>query len=69
MVYSQPMLAVTIIFNEIESLAETRCFGIIIRGFGHTQTHACKDLLRARRCISGGARSGLPEDVDDFSGA
>ena len=63
------MLAVTIIFNGVEWVTETRCFGITIRGFGHTQTHACKDLLRAYRCISGGARSRLPEDIVDLSGA
>ena len=43
------MRAVTIIFNGIEWVAETRLIGMTIRGFGDTQTHAYKDLLRACR--------------------
>jgi hypothetical protein len=61
------MLAVTIIFNGIEWVAETQCFGITIRGFGHTETHACKDLLRACRLIPRNAKVGWPRDIYDRS--
>jgi hypothetical protein len=38
------MLAVTVIFNGTEWVAESGIFGITLRGLGHTPKHACKDL-------------------------
>ena len=61
------MRAVTIIFNGIEWVAETRVIGMTIRGFGDTQTHACKDLLRACRQFPSDARPDLPGDLNDRS--
>lgn len=52
-VYTLTMLAVTIIYNGVEWVAAAHWSGITMRGFGHTQTHACKDLLLAYRLITG----------------
>jgi hypothetical protein len=59
------MCAVTMIFNGIEWAAETRLSGMTIRGFGDTQTHACKDLLRACKLFPGDARPDGPGILTD----
>ena len=61
------MRAVTIIFNGIEWVAEARLIGMTIRGFGDTQTHACKDLLRACRQFPSDARPNWPDNLNDSS--
>jgi hypothetical protein len=53
LVYNSAMRPVKIIFNGVEYVAETRVLGMIVRGFGHTETHACRDMLRACRQFPG----------------
>jgi hypothetical protein len=47
------MRPVTIKFNGTEYVVETKFHGMTVRGFGHTETQACKDMLRACEAVAG----------------